>query len=65
MNALEIVNSLATTDRIIGETKMLLEKARYTEDGVAEVDHVFINDVYDHMRGYKKLLLHILENTEV
>ena len=65
MNALEIANSLATTDKMIGETKMLLEKARRTEEGVTEIDHVFLNDVYDHMRGYKKLLLHILGTTEV
>ena len=64
MNALEIANSLATTDKMIGKTKMLLEKARRTEEGVTEIDHVFLNDVYEHMRGYQKLLLHVLGTTE-
>lgn len=65
MNALEIVNSLTTTEKLMSEAKMYAERSRRTEEGVTEIDHVFLNDVYDHMRGYKKLLLHILENTEV
>ncbi len=66
MNALEILNSFENTEQMLNKTKILLEKARRCEDdGVKEIDYVFLNDVYDHMIGYKKLLLHILEITEV
>lgn len=65
MTALQISNFLATTDKLINETKILSEKARHTKDGVTEIDRVLLHDVYEHLRVCQRVLLHILGTTEV
>lgn len=65
LNAIQVANSYKRIDGTISEVDMLRDRAKCNDDGDTEINYVMLEIISQTLVGYKKLMEHILTNTEI